>query len=118
MELILGLAADEPRSGCRRARPMYNSRLPRSRTSATTPTRTRRLILTEKNKRGGLGSLWMEKQNLAKEDTLDDLLFNEIIWKAVKGRTARAPPVRGCVAPCRRQRRMTMTTMMMTMIDL
>ena len=31
------------------------------------------------------GAAWMEKQNLAKEDALDDLLFNEILWKAVKG---------------------------------
>jgi hypothetical protein len=39
--------------------------------------------------------LWMEKQDLSKEDTLDDLLFNEIIWKAVKGdRSPCPPPVR------------------------
>ena len=34
----------------------------------------------------------MEKQNLAKEDTLDDLLFNEIIWKAVRGAGEPMPP--------------------------
>ena len=34
----------------------------------------------------------MEKQNLAKEDALDDLLFNEIIWKAVKGEANPCPP--------------------------
>ena len=49
--------------------------------------------LNEVNKPGGFGAAWMEKQNLAKEDTLDDLLFNEIIWKAVKGEDS----------PCRRR---------------
>ena len=51
--------------------------------------------LTEKNKPGGFGALWMEKQDLSKEDTLDDLLFNEIIWKAVRGDRSPCPaPVR------------------------
>lgn len=37
----------------------------------------------------------MEKQDLSKEDTLDDLLFNEIIWKAVRGDRSPCPaPVR------------------------
>jgi hypothetical protein len=48
--------------------------------------------LTEVNKAGGFGAAWMETQNMAKEDTLDDLLFNEIIWKAVKGRDSSCPP--------------------------
>ena len=46
----------------------------------------------EINRAGGVGAAWMEKQNLAKEDTLDDLLFNEIIWKAVRGAASACPP--------------------------
>ena len=30
--------------------------------------------------------------NLAKEDQEDDLLFNEIIWKSVKGKNSPMPP--------------------------
>ena len=48
--------------------------------------------LNEKNKPGGFGAAWMEKQDLAKEDTLDDLLFSEIIWKAVRGADSPMPP--------------------------
>ena len=48
--------------------------------------------LHEKNQAGGFGAAWMEKQNLAKEDTLDDLIFSEIIWKAVKGKQSNMPP--------------------------
>ena len=33
-----------------------------------------------------------EKLNLAKEDQADDLIFNEIIWKSVKGADSRMPP--------------------------
>jgi hypothetical protein len=89
MELILGLehmsAFD---SG---ARPMYNSFTAKPDLSGYMH-EVPKVDLTEKNKPGGFGAKWMETQNLAKEDMLDDLLFNEIIWKAVKGERSPCPP--------------------------
>ncbi|WP_406695945.1 hypothetical protein V5E97_33635 [Singulisphaera sp. Ch08] len=32
------------------------------------------------------------KLDLSKEDQADDLVFNEIIWKAVKGANSKMPP--------------------------
>jgi hypothetical protein len=51
-----------------------------------------KVSLEEKNKPGGFGALWLEKQNFAREDAVDDLLFSEIIWKAVKGVHSPCPP--------------------------
>lgn len=92
MELILGLQPMSQFDAA--ARPMYNS-------FTATPDLTGythevpKVDLNEKNKPGGFGAAWMEKQNLAKEDTLDDLLFSEIIWKAVRGaKSSMPPPVR------------------------
>jgi hypothetical protein len=51
--------------------------------------------LKEVNKAGGIGANWMESQDISKEDLLDDVVFNEIIWKAVKGSQSAIPaPVR------------------------
>jgi DNA-binding beta-propeller fold protein YncE len=44
------------------------------------------------NVAGAWGAEWSEKANLAKEDQEDDLKFNEVIWKAVKGQQSRMPP--------------------------
>jgi len=89
MELILGL---QPMSQFdASARPMYASFTAKPDLSDYTH-EVPKVDLTEKNKPGGFGAKWMEKQNLAKEDTLDDLLFNEIIWKAVKGERSPCPP--------------------------
>ena len=44
------------------------------------------------NVAGAWGAVWSEKANLAKEDQADDLLFNEVIWKAVKGSNSPLPP--------------------------
>jgi DNA-binding beta-propeller fold protein YncE len=38
------------------------------------------------------GADWSQRANLDKEDQADDLLFNEVIWKAVKGASSRMPP--------------------------
>ena len=89
MELILGL---EPMSQFdKAARPMYASFTAKADLGGYTH-EVPKVDLTEKNKPGGVGALWMEKQDLSKEDTLDDLLFNEIIWKAVKGANSPCPP--------------------------
>jgi hypothetical protein len=44
------------------------------------------------NLAGAWGAEWSEKANLVKEDQADDLLFNEVIWKAVKGPQSKMPP--------------------------
>jgi len=92
MELILGLQPMSQFDAA--ARPMYNSftakpdLTPYKHTPAT-------VDINERNKPGGFGAKWIETQNLASEDALDDLLFNEVIWKAVKGEKSQAPaPVR------------------------
>jgi YVTN family beta-propeller protein len=92
MELILGLNPMSQFDAA--ARPMYASFTAKPDLGGYTH-EVSKVDLTEKNKPGGFGALWMEKQDLSKEDTLDDLLFNEIIWKAVKGdRSPCPPPVR------------------------
>jgi DNA-binding beta-propeller fold protein YncE len=44
------------------------------------------------NVAGAWGAEWSEKANLAMEDQADDLLFNEVIWKGVKGPESKMPP--------------------------
>jgi YVTN family beta-propeller protein len=89
MELILGL---EPMSQFdAAARPMFNSFTAKPDLGDYTH-EVPKVDLTEKNKPGGFGALWMEKQDLTKEDMLDDLLFNEVIWKAVRGERSPCPP--------------------------
>jgi DNA-binding beta-propeller fold protein YncE len=89
MELILGLQPMSQFDAA--ARPMFNSFTAKP---DVTPYKhvVPKVDRNELNQPGGFGAAWMEQQNLAKEDTLDDLLFNEIIWKAVKGRESPCPP--------------------------
>jgi YVTN family beta-propeller protein len=89
MELILGLQPMSQFDAA--ARPMYNSFTAKPNLTAYKHV-VPKVNLKEINEPGGFGAAWMEKQNMAKEDTLDDLLFNEIIWKAVKGRDSACPP--------------------------
>ncbi len=89
MELILGL--DPMSQFDAAARPMYNSFTAKPDLSGYAH-EVPNADLNEKNKSGGFGAKWMEKQDLSKEDTLDDLLFNEIIWKAVRGERSPCPP--------------------------
>lgn len=44
------------------------------------------------NDRTAWGAEVSQKLNLAREDAADDLIFNEIIWKAVKGADSPMPP--------------------------
>jgi hypothetical protein len=89
MELILGLKPMSQFDAA--AQPMYASFTAKPDLSGYSH-EVPKVDLNEKNKPGGFGALWMEKQDLAKEDMLDDLLFNEVIWKAVRGEKSPCPP--------------------------
>ena len=44
------------------------------------------------NKPDAFGAKLSESFNLAKEDQVDDLLFNEIVWRNVRGKDSPMPP--------------------------
>lgn len=48
--------------------------------------------LEQKNTQAAWGSKLSEKFDLEKEDRADDLLFNEVIWRSVKGANSPMPP--------------------------
>jgi sugar lactone lactonase YvrE len=48
--------------------------------------------LKEKNKKTAWGAQLSETFDLTKEDAADDLLFNEVIWRSVKGPESPMPP--------------------------
>lgn len=89
MELILGVQPMSQFDAA--ARPMYHSftAKPNLGTYDHVPAQ---VDVREMNKPGGFGAAWLEKQDITKEDTLDDLLFSEIIWKAVRGANSPMPP--------------------------
>jgi hypothetical protein len=92
MELILGLKPMSQFDAA--ARPMYASfqGRPDPRPYEHRPAG---VDLEEKNTRAAWGAELSEKFDLAKEDAADDLLFNEVIWRSVKGEHSRMPaPVR------------------------
>ncbi len=92
MELILGVQPMSQFDAA--AKPMYYSFSAKQDLTAFKH-ETPKVDLKEVNKAGGFGANWMEGQDLSKEDLLDDLVFNEIIWKAVKGSKSAIPaPVR------------------------
>jgi hypothetical protein len=47
--------------------------------------------LSEKNKAGSYGQSMMEKFNLRREDAVPDRVFNEIVWRSIKGTPMPAP---------------------------
>ena len=65
--------------------------------------------LEELNQRTAYGAAESAKMNLTKEDATDDLRFNEIIWRNVRGRDSAMPrPVRAAfVFPKGRRTRTT-----------
>ena len=82
MELILGLKPMSQFDAA--ARPMYASfqAKPDLRPyEHVVP----KVDLNEKNPPTAWGAELSEKFDLAKEDAADDLLFNEVIWRSVKG---------------------------------
>ena len=92
MELILGLKPMSQFDAA--ALPMYNSF-----TAKKDATKYTKEIpdadLNAKNKLTAWGTKLSEKFNLAKEDQADDLLFNEVIWRSIKGADSVMPaPVR------------------------
>ena len=112
MELILGLKPMSQFDAA--ARPMY-----RSFTSKPDLTPYKHEVpktdLKAMNMAGAWGADWSEQANLEKEDQADDLLFNEVIWKAVKGaNSAVPPPVRAAFFRPSSRSMMTMTMMTMT----
>ncbi|MFM7593964.1 MAG: alkaline phosphatase family protein, partial [Isosphaeraceae bacterium] len=92
MELILGL--DPMSQFDAAARPMFNSF---TATPDFTPylLRAPKVDMNERNLSTAWGAEKSLKLNLEKEDQADDLVFNEIIWKSVKGAKSPMPaPVR------------------------
>ena len=92
MELILGLKPMSQFDAA--ARPMYHSFR-----ATPDPTPYAHEIPNTDLKATNVATAWGAKQSekfdLTKEDQADDLLFNEVIWRSVKGATSKMPaPVR------------------------
>ena len=113
MELILGL--DPMTQFDAAARPMWASF---TAEPDLTPYQTRpaQVDIKALNTADAWGADVSQTLNLAREDAADDLIFNEIIWKAVKGADSpMPPPVRAAfVVPAREDE---MRTRMTTTID-
>jgi hypothetical protein len=92
MELILGLKPMSQFDAA--ARPMYASftgKPDMTPYKAVEPKTDR----NAKNIAGAFGADWSEGANFAKEDMADEAMFNEVIWKSVKGENSNVPaPVR------------------------
>ena len=89
MELILGLKPMSQFDAA--ARPMYAS------FQAQADARPYQHVvpnvdLKETTQANAWGAKESEKFDLTKEDAVDDLLFNEVIWRAVRGPNSPAPP--------------------------
>jgi DNA-binding beta-propeller fold protein YncE len=89
MELILNLKPMSQFDAA--ARPMYNSFQPAPDVTPFTHIPAR-IDLTEKNKPDAFGAKMSEGFDLTKEDAADDLLFNEVIWRSVRGADSKMPP--------------------------
>jgi hypothetical protein len=92
LELILGLKPMSQFDAA--ARPMYASFRKKpdyQRYKHLMP----QVDMKEKNKRNTVGARRTAKLDFSKEDAADDLVLNEIIWKAVRGQESAMPaPVR------------------------
>jgi YVTN family beta-propeller protein len=89
MELILGLKPMSQFDAA--ARPMYHSFQAKA---DETPYEhvVPEVDLSAKNPKTAWGAKMSEKFDLTKEDAVDDLLFNEVIWRSVKGANSPMPP--------------------------
>ena len=92
MELILGLKPMSQFDAA--AQPMFNA----FQSQANTGSYNRAVPaadLEEKNQATAWGAKLSEQFDLTKEDAADDLLLNEVIWRAVRGAKSAMPaPVR------------------------
>jgi len=88
MELILGLPPMSQYDAA--ALPMADAFTP-APTLTPYAADTAEYDITTKNKEGDYGQNMMEHMNLTKEDAVPDVLFNEIIWRSIKG-TPMPPP--------------------------
>jgi len=92
MELILGLNPMTQYDAA--AVPMYNAFSSKADTQPYVALPAN-VDLEEKNQKSAWGSDRSETLNFAKEDAVDDLLLNEMIWRSVRGPNSRMPaPVR------------------------
>ncbi len=89
MELILGLQPMSQFDAA--ARPMFNSFQAQANLKPYDHV-VPRVNMKALNPEESFGAAWSKSANLAKEDAADDLLFNEVIWKAVKGADSPCPP--------------------------
>jgi DNA-binding beta-propeller fold protein YncE len=89
IELILGLQPMSQFDAA--ATPMVNSFqvAPDLRPYAALPPR---IDVEEKNTKTSWGERESRKMDFSKEDAADDLLLNEVIWRAVRGDNSRMPP--------------------------
>src|SRR5262249_4694619 len=89
MELILNLPPMSQFDAA--AQPMYNSFQARADLRPYAHVKPH-VDMNEKNTKDAWGWEISGKFNLAKEDAADDLLFNEVIWRSVKGANSPMPP--------------------------
>jgi DNA-binding beta-propeller fold protein YncE len=89
IELILGLKPMSQFDAA--ATPMFNAfqATPDLRPSTALPAR---IDLEERNTKTSWGEKASHKMDFSKEDAADDLLLNEIIWRAVRGDDSPMPP--------------------------
>ena len=89
MELILGLKPMSQFDAA--ARPMYGS-FQKEQDLAVYRHVVPEVDLEETNKAGAWRANGSEAFDLTKEDAVDDLLFNEEIWRSVRGKDSPMPP--------------------------
>ena len=88
MELILGLPPMSQYDAA--ARPMFNSFTMQSDTSGYDLLQPQ-IDITARNHSGAYGQSIMERMNLKVADAVPDRLFNEIIWRSIRGTEMPAP---------------------------
>ena len=88
MELCLGLPPLSQHDAA--ATPMFNAFTPNADTTSYTVEEPR-IDVNARNKPGSYGQRLMERFNLKREDAVPDRVFNEILWRAVKGTPMPAP---------------------------
>lgn len=89
MELILGLQPMSQFDAA--ARPMYNSFTAQPDFTPYQAVKPQ-VDMDERNKPTAWGADLSLRMDLTKEDAIDDILFNEIIWRSIKGPNSPMPP--------------------------